>query len=269
MPTASASRAIESIRQTLEPGRTCLFLDFDGTLLDLAETPDAIAIDAGLPDLLARTSAALDGALALVSGRPIDELDLRLAPLRLPAAGIHGFERRDSCGVLHRAPPRRGALDAVRHRFVQFIAGEPRFVLEDKGEAIALHYRRAPERAAAVRDFVEQVVDALPPGFALQPGDMVVEVKSQLFSKGLAVQAFMREAPFAGRRPVVIGDDFTDVDAFRVAEFLGGLSIAVGDRIRGRERLSDPAMVRTLLEQLASAPAAACAAPHRAASHDD
>jgi trehalose 6-phosphate phosphatase len=241
---------VETIAQALDPNRTCLFLDFDGTLLDFAETPNAIAVDGELPALLARTAAALDGALALVSGRPIDDLDLLLAPLRLPTAGIHGFERRDSCGVLHRAPARRSSLDRVRHRFVEFVARDPRFVLEDKGESIALHYRRAPERAASVRAFADRIVDALPPGFALQPGDMVVEVKSELFSKGQAVQAFLREAPFAGRRPVVIGDDFTDVDAFRVVEFLGGLSIAVGDRIQGREQLSSPAMVRRLLERL-------------------
>jgi trehalose 6-phosphate phosphatase len=264
-----ANAAIDSIRQTLEHQRICLFLDFDGTLLDLAETPNAIAVDGELPALLARASAALDGALALVSGRPIDDLDLLLAPLKLPAAGIHGFERRDACGVLHRAPSRRPMLEPVRHRFVEFIAGDPRFLLEDKGEALALHYRRAPERAAEVRAFADQIVDALPPGFALQPGDMVMEVKSQLFSKGLAVQAFLREPPFLDRMPVVLGDDFTDVDAFRVVEYHGGLSIAVGDRIQGRERLPNPAMVRALLQRLVDGPALAVADPAATATNDD
>ncbi len=258
MTTDRAIALVESIRQALAPGdRICLFLYFDGTLLDLAETPNAIAVDGALPGLLTRVAATLDGALALVSGRPIDELDLLLEPLRLPAAGIHGFERRDSRGAMHRAPPRRSALDTVRHRFLEFVATDQRLLLEDKGESLALHYRRAPEVSTAVSDFANRIVEDLPPGFALQPGDMVIEVKSQLFSKGLAVQEFMREAPFEGRRPVMIGDDFTDVDAFRVVEFLGGLSIAVGDRIQGRERLANPATVRRLLEELAAdAPAA-------------
>lgn len=274
-PPVDASLQVESIRQSLaQHDRICLFLDFDGTLLDLAETPDAIAVDRALPDLLARTSAALGGALALVSGRPIDDLDLLLAPLKLPAAGIHGFERRDARGVLHRAPARHGTLDTVRHRFVEFIARDPRLILEDKGEALALHYRRAPDAAAAVRAFADRIVEALPPGFTLQPGDMVVEVKSQLFSKGLAVRQFLGEPPFADRQPVVIGDDFTDVDAFRVVEYLGGLSIAVGDRIQGRERLPNPGMVRELLEQLVAAraratPATATAAAAAAGLGDD
>jgi trehalose 6-phosphate phosphatase len=254
LTTDRASPRVEAIRQALAQHDTiCLFLDFDGTLLDLAETPHAIAVDGALPGLLARTAAALDGALALVSGRPIDELDQLLAPLKLPAAGIHGFERRDAWGAVHRAPARRDSLETVRHQFIEFIADHPRLLLEDKGEALALHYRRAPETAGAVRAFADRMVAALPPGFTLQPGDMVVEVKSQLFSKGMAVREFMREPPFAARRPVVIGDDFTDVDAFRVVEYLGGLSIAVGDRIRGRERLPSPATVRELLGQLATA----------------
>lgn len=254
MTTDRASPPVEAIRQTLaQHDRICLFLDFDGTLLDLAETPTAIAVDGALPGLLARTSSALGGALALVSGRRIDDLDRLLAPLKLPVAGIHGFERRDACGVLHLAPARSGTLEAVRHRFIEFIADDPRLMLEDKGEALALHYRRAPDAAAAVRAFADRMVDALPAGFTLQPGDMVVEVKSQLFSKGHAVREFLREPPFAGRQPVVIGDDFTDVDAFRVVEYLGGLSIAVGDRIRGRERLPGPAAVRELLEHLVAA----------------
>jgi trehalose 6-phosphate phosphatase len=263
LTTDRASPPVEALRQTLaQHDRICLFLDFDGTLLDLAETPTAIAVDGALSELLARTSTALGGALALVSGRAIDDLDRLLAPLKLPVAGIHGFERRDACGAVHRAPARRGTLEAVRHRFIEFIAHDPRLLLEDKGEALALHYRRAPEAAAAVRAFADRMVDALPPGFTLQPGDMVVEVKSQLFSKGLAVREFLREPPFAGRLPVVIGDDFTDVDAFRVVEYLGGLSIAVGDRIRGRERLPDPTTVRELLEHLVVTP------PAMAATHD-
>jgi trehalose 6-phosphate phosphatase len=251
LTTDHAGAALEPIRGMLARGdRICLFLDFDGTLLEIAETPDAIHVDPALPALLARTRDALDGALALVSGRTLAELDALLAPLKLPAAGVHGYERRDSRGALHHRPPRREALEPVRHRFVEFVGRDPGLLLEDKGEALALHYRRAPQLGGAVLEFASQVVEALPAGFALQPGDMVVEVKSRLFSKGSAVQDFLREPPFARRQPVAIGDDFTDVDAFRVVEYLGGLSIAVGHRIGGRERLPGPAQVRRFLAGL-------------------
>jgi len=232
-------------------GRICLFLDVDGTLLELAATPDAVRVDPRLPPLLGRVHRTLDGALALVSGRSIDELDALLAPLRLPAAGVHGFERRDGCGgAPRRLPSRREALEPVRRRFAEFAARDPRLLLEDKGEALALHYRRAPELSTAVLALAQDVLAQLPAGFGLQPGTMVVEVKSQLFSKGSALQEFLREPPFAGRQPVAIGDDFTDVDAFRVVEHLGGLSIAVGERITGRRRLPGPAQVRGFLEEL-------------------
>ncbi|MCC6171077.1 MAG: trehalose-phosphatase [Gammaproteobacteria bacterium] len=251
MSTDRPGTALESIRSMLDHGeRICLFLDFDGTLLELAETPDAIRVDPALPALLARAHAALGGALAVVSGRRIDALDALLAPLRLPAAGVHGHERRDANGTIHRMPARRETLEPLRRRCAEFVARDPRLLLEDKGEALALHYRRAPELGAEVLAFAARTVDELPEGFALQPGDRVVEVKSSLFSKGSAVQDFLREPPFAQRQPVAIGDDFTDVDAFRVVEYLGGLSIAVGHRIEGRARLPGPLQVRRFLEEL-------------------
>ena len=119
-----------------------------------------------------------------------------------------------------------------------------------KGESLALHYRRAPELGTSVLAFAARMLEQLRPGFSLQPGDQVVELKSRLFSKGSAVQDFLREPPFAARAPLAIGDDFTDVDAFRVVEYLGGLSIAVGSRIRGRERLQNPAQVHDFLADL-------------------
>jgi trehalose 6-phosphate phosphatase len=252
LSTDRAGTALEAIRQMLaQGGRPCLFLDFDGTLLELAETPDAIRVDPALPDLLARVQQALGGALALVSGRTLQELDARLAPLRLPAAGVHGYERRDALGVVHRVPARREALGPARAGLAALVAADPRLLLEDKGEALALHYRRAPERSAELRAFATRLVEAMPDGFAVQPGDMVVELKSRLFSKGSAVRDFLGEPPFLERLPVAIGDDFTDVDAFRVVEYRGGLSIAVGDRIEGRERLHGPAQVRRFLAGLA------------------
>ena len=252
MPSTDRTGApLEPIRRMLAEGaRLCLFVDFDGTLLDLAETPDAIRVDPSLPRLLARTRDALDGALAVVSGRPIEEIDALLAPLKLPAAGVHGFERRDGLGTIHRVPPRREALEPVRHQFVEFVATDPRLLLEDKGESLALHYRRAPELGTSVLAFAARMLEQLRPGFSLQSGDQVVELKSRLFSKGSAVQDFLREPPFAARAPLAIGDDFTDVDAFRVVEYLGGLSIAVGSRIRGRERLQNPAQVHDFLADL-------------------
>ena len=222
----------------------CLFLDVDGTLLDFALTPDGVGVDAELIDLLRATSQRTCGALALVSGRTIDDLDRLFAPLRLPAAGVHGYERRDARGTLHRQTLASKHLQSARAELEQLVAAHAGLLLEDKQSALALHYRRAPQLEALVRHKLAQLQTSLLPDFELLAGDAVLEIKPGSHSKASAVEAFLREAPFAGRLPIFLGDDVTDRDGFAAVLKHGGLAIAVGDRVSAQWRLPDPAAVR-------------------------
>ncbi|MCU0977346.1 MAG: trehalose-phosphatase [Steroidobacteraceae bacterium] len=207
-------------------GAPALFLDVDGTLLDIAEAPDRVSVPARVVDLLARL-AARGGALALVSGRSIRDLDGLLAPLRLPCAGLHGAERRDAGGRMHRLRV-NGALDGARAALSDFCRDHPGTLLEDKGAALALHYRLAPQAEAAARRTVAALVSRLAPDFQLQQGKCVLELKPAGASKARAIGDFMAEPPFAGRIPVFVGDDATDEDGFRAVNAHGGLSVRVG-----------------------------------------
>ncbi|MHA1600522.1 MAG: trehalose-phosphatase [Alphaproteobacteria bacterium] len=205
-----------------------LFLDVDGTLLPIAETPDAVTVSAQLCKALRDAVPALGGAVALISGRPIAALDDLFAPLRLPAAGLHGLERRDSSGTLHKITGDSG-VDDLREPLRAFAAAHPGVLLEDKGPALALHYRRAPAAAEAARQLVADLTAAMPGRMRVLSGKMVIEIAPSLADKGMAIAAFMDEAPFAGRRPVFIGDDVTDEDGFAMVNSLGGYSIRVGE----------------------------------------
>lgn len=231
--------------------RWCLFLDVDGTLLDIAPTPDAVRVDLELRRLLAEVAAALEGALALVSGRALVALDHLFEPQRWPAAGLHGLERRDARGRLHRHARQRRALDPVRLRLLCLAARMPGVLLEDKGIALAVHYRAAPEFEPSLRRALDEVAADLAPDYHLLEGNRVFEVKPAAATKADAVRAFMLEAPFAGRRPIYVGDDVTDLDGFAAVEGLGGLSVAVGDRVHARLRVASPRDVRALLADLA------------------
>jgi trehalose 6-phosphate phosphatase len=229
-----------------------LFLDFDGTLVDIALRPEAVRVDAVLPARLAAVRARLDGALAVVSGRPIADIDRLLAPLRLTAAGVHGLEvRADPDGVVATAEAATGALAAVRA--VLAAAGLPGagVQVEDKRVAVAVHYRNAPERGAMVQALLADVV-ALNPALHLVNGKMVVEVKPRGVDKGTALMNFLARPPFLHRVPVMIGDDVTDEDAFRAALSAGGRAIKVGpgDSL-APERLPDVAAVHALVATLA------------------
>ena len=232
-------------------GPWCLFLDVDGTLLEFARTPDAVHVDDALRSLLLQVACALEGAVALVSGRAIAELDRLFAPQRWPAAGLHGLERRDARGGLYRHVPRRGQLDRARAKLLRVAARAPGVLLEDKGASIAVHYRAAPELESAFRRIADEVVEDLAPGFHVLEGNRVFEIKPAVATKAVAVRAFMQEAPFAGRRPVYVGDDVTDLDGFAAVDRVGGLSIAVGDRVVAQMQLASPRDVRALLANLA------------------
>lgn len=233
-----------------------LFLDLDGTLLDLAETPDAVFVPAGLPEQLAHLAQALDGALAVVSGRAIATVDTLLAPARLPAAGLHGIERRDASGRVHRATVDQRALDQARRVLERFVVAHPLCLLEDKGDALALHYRRDPGSAGAachaMRDALDRAGDAY---LHVQPGHMVLELKSRLADKGAAIHAFLDEAAWRGRMPVFLGDDLTDEHGFAVVRAQGGIAVRVGtapERSAATHALPDPRAVHAWLSAVQS-----------------
>ncbi len=230
----------------------CLFLDLDGTLLDIAPAPSAVVVPEGLVADLAAVAARLDGALAILSGRAIAELDRLLAPLRLPAAGVHGAELRLAADgpILRRDPP----AGLTRARALLAAAALPTGVeVEDKGLALALHWRRAAEPPADLLALLEDL--AREPGSGLEAlrGKAVLELRGAGLDKGRAVAEFLIRPPFAGRVPIGVGDDRTDLDAFRAVEAAGGRALAVGPRAPGGRVpvFAGPAAVRAWLARVA------------------
>lgn len=209
-----------------------LFLDVDGTLLDIMAHPDEVRAAPRLRRLLGTAAAWLGGAVALVSGRSIASLDAVFHPLRLPAAGLHGLERRDAGGRVHYPTGYAERIAAARGALLEFVQSEAGLLLEDKGAALALHYRGAPALEQECRRRIELAREAAGEDFHVQHGKMVYELKPSGRDKGTAVSDFMAEAPFRGRRPVFVGDDVTDEDGFRAVNALGGISIRVGDSDR-------------------------------------
>ncbi len=230
----------------------CLFLDVDGTLIELADSPFDSCADADLTTLLSHVAERLGGAVALVSGRSIDYLDALFAPLRLPAAGLHGVERRKASGIMHGASFIDTQLDRARAALKALVAAHPGTLLEDKGRTIAVHFRLAPQSEPAVADLVRRVAAQLGTNYHIQGGKMMLEIKPRGFSKAAAINAFMHEPPFTGRTPVFVGDDLTDQDGFRTVEDAGGISIAVGDRVHGQFMLVGVAQVRDWLRRISA-----------------
>jgi len=226
-----------------------LFLDIDGTLVDLAPTPDRVLVDVSLARLLPGLAARLGGALALVTGRAIRDVDRLFAPLVLPVAGQHGCERRDAEGTLHFLAPGDAAFDRLRDLFIAFASRHEGLAVEHKGASLALHYRGAPSLASHVHQTLRSVLAREnATGYALQPGKRLVELKPGSRDKGKAIADFMREAPFAGRRPVFVGDDLGDEHGFRDVARMRGLAIKVGPgRTRAAWRLPDVRSVRAWL----------------------
>ncbi len=209
--------------------RWALFLDIDGTIADIAPTPDAVAIGAETRSLLARLAQGTGGALALVSGRSIGDIDRLFAPLRLPVAGLHGLERRAGDGTLSAAPAEPAALGPIRAALAAFAATHPGTVVEDKGPAVALHFRNAPEAEAEAEPLIAGLLANGADGVVLQRGKMVRELRAGGADKGRAIRAFMEEAPFRGRHPVFVGDDVTDEDGFVAVNAMGGVTVRVGN----------------------------------------
>ena len=227
------------------------FLDFDGTLVEIAAAPDAVVVPGDLPALLTRLAAGADGALAVVSGRTIEALDRLLAPAQLAAAGVHGAELRLPDGERWAA----GAPDMTRARrlLLDFAGEHPGVLAEDKGVAVALHYRRAPDLAAAAIAAAEAAARDSHGALSVQHGRMVVEVRPAGADKGRALAAFMTHTPFDGRRPIAIGDDLTDEAMFAAARTLGGIAARVGpenEPTAASLHIADPASLRGWLAGL-------------------
>jgi trehalose 6-phosphate phosphatase len=250
LPNSPASGTAAAAPDAARFGRYCLFLDVDGTLVEFAATPAEVRIDPSLAALIDRGSQALNGALAIVSGRTLADLDRLFAPNRWPAAGLHGLERRDAHGRTTAPSQGRTRLETARAMLEAFASQQPGVLVEDKGASIAVHYRRAPELESHLTRLVEQLVRDLGSEFDLQPGACVLELRIRGPNKADAIQAFLAEPPFAGRIPLFAGDDLTDLDAFAAVERAGGLSISVGNRVRGRLRFASPRELRTFLADL-------------------
>lgn len=224
------------------------FLDVDGTLLDLAETPDAVHVDTELMSLLTRLHTASGGALALVSGRTIADLDRRLGQTQIPRAGQHGLERRAADGHLSRYAAAGDALQRLNAVLSRLTLRYPALLLEEKGLTVALHYRRQPALASYLHRVVQRELALDGQDLELQKGKFVLEVKPSGIDKGSAIEAYLLEAPFAGRKPVFIGDDLNDEHGFAAVNRAAGLSIRVGHgRSCARYRLADVAAVRAWL----------------------
>lgn len=230
----------------------CLFLDVDGTLLELADSPMGVAVDPALLPLLERLRQAAGGALALVSGRTIENLDQLLGCRNVPAAGLHGCERRDASGRLHIADIAREQLSEVREGLQRLVARHPGLLLEDKGAGLALHFLKARELEHELRAEVALLAAPLVPRFTVLGGHAVLEVKPAAHTKDSAVMAFMAEPPFLGRLPIFIGDDQTDYDGFAAVRRFDGLAIAVGPRVKSEWWLPGPPEVHHWLGQLAT-----------------
>jgi trehalose 6-phosphate phosphatase len=225
-----------------------LFLDLDGTLVEIAARPDRVRVPACLPTLLERLARQREGALAVVSGRPLADIDRLLAPWQGAAAGQHGGERRLANGTVDRTVDARSAqaLDRLRPRLAALAAGAAGVFVEDKGAALAVHYRAAPEREAELcggtRSLAAEFADAL----RLVEGKMVFEFHPASSTKGTAIAAFLDEPPFAGRRPIFVGDDATDEDGFAEVDRRGGLAIRVGSLGGSAARFALPSVAAVL-----------------------
>jgi trehalose 6-phosphate phosphatase len=227
-----------------------LFLDFDGTLVELAESPEAIAVPEGLPALLERLSARLDGRVALISGRSIADLERHLPLSQIAVSGSHGLELRLG-GAAPAGPPPPPGLSEARDALHAFAAGQEGLLVEEKPASVALHFRQAAGREAEAAALCSDVAERT--GLSVQPGKMVIELRPPGADKGDALRQIMTEPEFAGARPLFVGDDWTDEHAFAAAAELGGGGILVGAAraTAAHWRLDDVAAVAAWLESVA------------------
>jgi trehalose 6-phosphate phosphatase len=229
-----------------------VLLDIDGTILDIAPTPGAVIVPASLRRTLTRLSRETGGALALVSGRSLGDIDILFAPLRLPAIGGHGAEIRLSPDATAETEHALALDGNLRERVAEIAADAPGVLVEDKGYSLAVHYRLAPEQEGRVKEAVAAIKADWPKEpIEVLPGKSVVEIKPASFHKGAAIRELMQHKPFAGRQPIFVGDDITDESAFAVMPEFNGMGFSVGRRAAGTAHcFAAPSDVRHWLERL-------------------
>ena len=249
--TVPAARAATNSFPDIDFARDALFLDIDGTIIDIAPTPESVVVPESLKLNLVHVREKLSGALALLSGRTLGAIDQLFAPLKFAAAGAHGAEVRPGpdSDVEHCAAP----LNAVeKAAFADIAKLDPRLRLEDKIYTLAIHYRSAMELENQVIGMVNERVQKLQENLRVMCGKAVVEVKRRGFNKGTGLRRLMQHAPFAGRRPVFFGDDVTDEDALAVLPDFGGIGRSVGRLLPGAGGMvATPNDVREWLGRLA------------------
>jgi trehalose 6-phosphate phosphatase len=228
---------------------SAIFVDFDGTLVDIAPRPELVRVEPRVRHLLESLSGQFDDAVAVVTGRPLDVVDGFLAPLKLAVAAEHGSVRRDASGRVHTDEGGAEAVEAAAARLAPLVAANPGLLLERKLASVALHYRQRPELAAQCQAAVEEAV-ANADGLVILPGKMVFELKPTGIDKGVAVRAFLAEAPFEGRVPIYMGDDVTDEHAFAAVNALGGITIKIDDGDTQAQYRTDRAGLFAWLEGL-------------------
>jgi trehalose 6-phosphate phosphatase len=213
------------VPKPLRLGETALFLDLDGTLAPIAARPQDVRPDPRRTSLLERLAERLEGRLAVVSGRTLEDVDRILEGCVTAVAAVHGLVVRGTDGVVRARPPHPD-LGRAAEGFRAFAARDSGLIVEEKGLSVALHFRLASRHADAARACALALAGAT--GLTLQDGDMVEELRTPGASKGDAVRGFMAKAPFRGARPVFVGDDITDEDGFEAAQALGGVGVAIG-----------------------------------------
>jgi trehalose 6-phosphate phosphatase len=210
----------------LDPALHALFLDFDGTFVDFAPTPEAVKLRIGSRELLERVSQRLNGALAIVSGRRIGDLDRFLAPLLLPASGVHGQEFRPAGSDVRIRPPTPD-LDIARRRLSKSLLADDPLLIEDKGGALVVHYRLHPEMRGRAKALAFTAASSLDDLFVVE-GHYIFEIRQREITKATAIELFSDQPNFRKRMPVFVGDDSTDEDGLRAAAEAGGFGIKVG-----------------------------------------
>lgn len=205
----------------------CIFLDFDGTLVEIADNPDDVQVDASTLRFVERLRGKVGDALAVISGRDIDVVDRLLHPVVLPVAGVHGLQRRDAAGRLHTPVIDQSVVEAIANDIETTFSEEPGVAIEKKTGAVALHYRLRPDFETRCLALAQKIVDDRPE-LHLITGKMVCEIRIDGNDKAAVIEAFLAEPPFRGRKPIFAGDDITDECGFSAVNARGGVSIKIG-----------------------------------------
>ena len=248
-----AERQDDAQPLALTLAETAFFFDVDGTLVEIVPEPATVVADPELQNLILELIGRTGGAVALVSGRALCDLDRIFAPLVLPAAALHGGEIRFPDKGHKAAPPQ--VMDHARLPVGRFVAENPGLMLEDKGATLAVHFRRRPELAAAVLTFLSGL--GAGDEIAVQEGKLVAELKPVQFDKGTAIAALMERPPFKGKKPAFFGDDLTDESGFTFINSVGGLSVRIGATeipTEARAHFADPQALRRHLHALLATP---------------